>query len=215
MSTSAIEGFQANRVLHLSLDPFTNSTRGEVFETVISVRDNTALIASLEVVGDDTLLEGGDDATLRVTLDRAFDRDTTIRIVTTGTATLGTAALDGDYRITVNPVMLREGSISTETRLVTHDDSDQEPNETIILTLNADHDEQIIIGNESGVTLTIEDDDATVPSAPTGVSAVAGDRKIIVSWTAVPDADAGGRAITTYTATATGRCRYQYLYRNW
>ena len=73
-------------------------------------------------------------ATLRVTLDRAFDRDTTIRIVTTGTATLGTAALDGDYRITVNQVvMLREGSISTETRLVTHDDSDQEPNETIIL----------------------------------------------------------------------------------
>ena len=204
VSTSAIEGFQANRVLYLSFDPLTNSTRGEVFETVISVRDNTALIASLEVVGDDTLLEGGDDATLRVTLDRAFDRDTTIRIVTTGTATLGTAALDGDYRITVNPVMLREGSISTETRLVTHDDSDQEPNETIILTLNADHDEQIIIGNESGVTLTIEDDDATVPSAPTGVSAVAGDREIIVSWTAVPEADAGGRAITTYTATATG-----------
>ena len=204
VSTSAIEGFQANRFLYLSFVPLTNSTRGEVFETVISVRDNTALIASLEVVGDDTLLEGGDDATLRVTLDRAFDRDTTIRIVTTGTATLGTAALDGDYRIDVNPVMLREGSISTETRLVTHDDSDQEPNETIILTLNADHDEQIIIGNESGVTLTIEDDDATVPSAPTGVSAVAGNREIVVSWIAVPEADAGGRAITTYTATATG-----------
>ena len=54
------------------------------------------------------------------------------------------------------------------------------------------------------LTLTIEDNDATVPSAPTGVSAVAGNREIVVSWTAVPEADAGGSDITTYTATATG-----------
>ena len=46
--------------------------------------------------------------------------------------------------------------------------------------------------------------DATVPSAPTGVSAVAGNTSITVSWTAVPAADNGGSDITTYTATATG-----------
>ena len=47
--------------------------------------------------------------------------------------------------------------------------------------------------------------DATVPSAPTEVSAVAGDTvTIAVSWIAVLDADNGGSDITTYTATATG-----------
>ena len=46
--------------------------------------------------------------------------------------------------------------------------------------------------------------DATVPRAPTGVSAVAGNGEITVSWTAVPAADNGGSDITTYTATATG-----------
>ena len=45
--------------------------------------------------------------------------------------------------------------------------------------------------------------DATVPSAPTEVSAVAGNTTITVSWTAVLDADNGGSDITTYTATAT------------
>ena len=202
VSTSAIAGFQANQVLHLSLDPLTNSTRGEVFETVISIEDNTALFASLEVVGGNISLEEGSNATLQVTLDRTFNQDTTIRIVTEGAATSGTEALGGDYTIDVNPVMLREGSTSAETRLVTHDDSDQEPDETIILGLEANTDR--IIVNRAQLTLTIEDNDATVPSAPTGVSAVAGNREIVVSWTAVPEADAGGRAITTYTATATG-----------
>ena len=72
--------------------PLTNSTRGEVFETVISIEDNTALIASLEVVGvagKDINLEEGGSATLLVTLDRTFNQDTTIRIVTKGTATSG------------------------------------------------------------------------------------------------------------------------------
>ena len=44
--------------------------------------------------------------------------------------------------------------------------------------------------------------DATVPVTPTGVSAVAGDQQITVSWTALLGADTGGSAIETYTATA-------------
>ena len=67
----------------------TNSTPGAVSETVITAMDNDESIASLEVEGADTLLEGGDDATLRVTLDRALDRETTIQIVIRGTATGG------------------------------------------------------------------------------------------------------------------------------
>ena len=54
--------------------------------------------------------------------------------------------------------------------------------------------------------------DATVPVTPTGVSAVAGDGQITVSWTALSGADTGGRPIIAYTATAragtsTASCR--------
>ena len=55
--------------------------------TVISVENNDMSSASLEVVGvvgNDIRLEEGDNVTLRVTLDLAFDRATTIQIVTTG-----------------------------------------------------------------------------------------------------------------------------------
>ena len=140
----------------MSFDPLdANATRGAVSQTVISVRDNNMSIASLEIVENDTGLEeeGEDSATLRVTLDRSFDRVTTIQIETTGTATLG-----DDYRINDNPVEFPPGSTSAETTLVVIDDGLVEPEETIILRLKASN-EQIIIGNESSATLTIEDND--------------------------------------------------------
>ena len=147
---------QSTRKLSLSFDPLdANATRGAVSQTVISVRDNNMSIASLEIVENDTGLEeeGEDSATLRVTLDRSFDRVTTIQIETTGTATLG-----DDYRINDNPVEFPPGSTSAETTLVVIDDGLVEPEETIILRLKASN-EQIIIGNESSATLTIEDND--------------------------------------------------------
>ena len=108
-------------------------------------------IAGLEivgVVGDNIRLAEGDDVTLRVTLDRAFDQDVTIQIETAGTATTA------DYTITVNPVTLPIGSTSVNTRLmIIRDGDNQEPDETIILTLNADN-EQIRDG-EPGARLTL------------------------------------------------------------
>ena len=148
---------QSTRKLSLSFDPLDdNATPGTVPQTVISVRDNNVSNASLEIVENDTGLEEevrGDSVTLRVTLDRSFDRVTTIQIETTGTATLG-----GDYTITDNPVEFMPGSTSAETTLVVIDDGLVEPEETIILRLNASN-EQIIIDNESSATLTIEDND--------------------------------------------------------
>ena len=111
-------------------------------------------IAGLEIVGfvgDDIRLEEGANVTLRVTLDRAFDQDVTIQIETAGTATQGE---DEDYTITVNPVTLPIGSTSVNTRLmIIRDGDNQEPDETIILTLNADN-EQIRDG-EPGARLTL------------------------------------------------------------
>ena len=119
MSIPARNGPQETQELHLSFDlrDTTNSTPGTFSVAVISVEDDLAPIASLEVVGADTLLEGGDDATLRVTLDRAFDQETTIQIVTEGTATLGedyTIGGTGDNQVVTLPM----GSTSVETILV-------------------------------------------------------------------------------------------------
>ena len=140
----------------------TNSTPGTFSVAVISVEDDLAPIASLEVVGADTLLEGGDDATLRVTLDRAFDQETTIQIVTDGTATQGE---DRDYTITVNPVTLSANSTYAETTLKIIDDFEVEPDETIILRLDA-HNNQIIDDidlDREPLMLTIADND--IPAA--------------------------------------------------
>ena len=127
---------RSTRELSLSFNPINNSTRGTVFETVISIKDNDIPNASLEVVGfvgNNIRLEEGANVTLRVTLDRYFEEATTIRIVTTGTATLGT-----DYTIDVNPVELMAGRTSVKTQLMIPVDlDDQEPDETIILTLKA------------------------------------------------------------------------------
>ena len=150
--------------LSFNLLDTTNSTPGAVSETVITVMDNDGSIASLEVEGADTLLEGGDDATLRVTLDRALDRETTIQIVIEGNATQGVDYTIGNTDDNPIVVMLPADSTSVERTLTIIDDTQIDPNETIRLTLNADHDEQITIGNESGVTLTIGDNDLSVVS---------------------------------------------------
>ena len=147
---------QATRELRLSFDPLTNSTRGEVFVTVISIEDNAAPIAGLEVVGGIRLKEGGDSATLRITLDRTFNQDTTIRIVTAGTATTE------DYIININRLRLSAGSTYAETTLEVIDDMQVEADETIILMLVADND--LVIDDRSGaqLTLTIEDDELEI-----------------------------------------------------
>ena len=141
---------QATRELHLSLESLDteNSTPGAVYKTIISVKDDAAPIAGLEVVGGDIRLEEGANVTLRVTLDRPFGEVTNIQIETEGTATTA------DYTITVNPVTLSIGSTSVETRLmIIPDDNDQEPDETIILTLDAVNNQ--IIDDEPGVQLTL------------------------------------------------------------
>ena len=58
----------------------------------------------------------------------------------------------------------RENNTYAERTLKIIDDTQIDPNETIRLTLNADHDEQITIGGESDVTLTIRDNDLSVVS---------------------------------------------------
>ena len=149
---------QSTRELSLDFEvPDNNAKPGSTPKTVISVRDNDVSIASLEVVGNDTLLEGRDNATLRVTLSNVFDRETTIQIVIKEVPQ--TADRDDDYTIDDNPVTLPAGSMYVERTLTIIDDDLVEPAETIILTLEAGHNEQIITGNESSATLTIADDD--------------------------------------------------------
>ena len=150
---------RVTRELSLSINPLKNSTRGAVFETVISVKDNDVPIASLEVVGvvgvvgDDIRLKEGANVTLRVTLDRSFEQATTIQIVTAGTADLGE---DEDYTITDNPVELSTGNTSVETQLtILVDLDDQELDETIILTLKASNNLIIVDGSGAQLTLTI------------------------------------------------------------
>ena len=152
---------RSTRKLSLSFELLDdkNSTRGTVSETVISVGNNDVSSASLGVVGvagNDIRLGEGDNVTLRVTLDFAFDRATSIQIVIAGTATTE------DYTVAVEPVMLSAGNTYAERTLEVIDDTLVESDETIILTLEADHNEQIRDGAQ--LTLTIADNDVPVIS---------------------------------------------------
>ena len=144
---------RSTRELSLSFDPLNDSaTRGTVSQTVISVKDNDIPNASLEVVGvvgNDIRLEEEANVILRVTLDRSFEEITTIQIVTAGTATTE------DYTIADNPVELLIGNTSVETQLTIHVDDDQEPNKTIILTLEDSNNLIIVDRPEAKLTLTI------------------------------------------------------------
>ena len=151
---------RSTRELSLSFDSLNNAIPGATSKTVISVRDNDMSRASLEVVGNDIRLEGEgeDSATLRVTLDLAFDRETTIQIVITG----GTATLGKDYTINDNTVKFTPGSTSAETTLVVINDGQVEPDETIMLRLDTDNAQIIVNRPEAQLTLTIEDNDVPV-----------------------------------------------------
>ena len=192
---------QATRELSLSFDPLTNSTRGEVFVTVISIEDNAAPIASLEIVGGIRLKEGGDKTTLRITLDRAFNQDTTIRIVTTGTATTE------DYTININRLKLSAGSTYAETTLVVIDDMQVEANETIILTLEADTD--LIIDDESSATLTIEDNDVPAISFERDVYNIAEGTTGTVTLVAKPPPEVEARISLTALSGTVSDNEYQ------
>ena len=144
---------RSTRELSLSINPLNeNSIPGTVSETVISVVDNDVLNASLEVVVGNIHPEEGERVTLRVTLDDVYDRAVTIQIVNSGTAT------PEDYRISSNMVELRAGITFVDRTLRVIDDDLVEPDETIIFTLEADN-KQIVIDDESSVTLTIADND--------------------------------------------------------
>ena len=142
VSIPARTGFQGNLELHLSFDLLNpeNSTTGTVSVAVINIKDDSAPIASLEIMEGNSDLEerDSDSVTLRVTLDRVFDQETTIQIVTGGTATLGE-----DYTIDNQVVTLLRNNTSVETILEVINDNLVEPTETIILRLDA-HNNRII-----------------------------------------------------------------------
>ena len=205
VSISVRDDFQETRELRLSFSPLDdNSTPGTVSVAVISVEDNGVPIASLEVVGDAIVLEEGGSATLQVTLDRSFEQATSIRIVTTGE---GTATTE-DYRINGNLVELRAGSTFVETTLLVIEDDLVEPDETIILVLEA-HNERIIDTLPGAqLTLTIADNDVPaisfdpsdydIPEGTTGKVTLVTDQPPVVetaielttrSGTTVSDAD--------------------------
>ena len=201
---------QATRELRLSFDPLNkNSTRGEVFVTVIRVEDNAAPIASLEIVGGIRLEEEDRTrTTLQITLDRTFNQNTTIRIVTAGTATTE------DYTININRFMFLAGSTYAETTLVVNDDVQVEADETIILTLVADND--LIIDDRSGaqLTLTIEDNDVPVISFERDVYNIAEGTTGTVTLVAEPPPGVAARiSLTTLSGTISDN-EYQLIYYN-
>ena len=156
------EILQETRKLSVSFVPneIGSIKRGANSTATIIIQDNAAPIASLEVMGGNLRLTEGNESTLLVTLDRTFGDPVTIRIETTGTATLG-----NDYTIDNQVVTLPANSTSVETILVVNNDLEVELEETIILMLVADNNkiiDDLDLVDREPLILTIEGNDVPI-----------------------------------------------------
>ena len=94
------------------------------------------------------------------------------------------------------------GAARTRLAIRTVDDSVDEPDSVITVTLTAGQDAGYVVGSRSSATVTVSDDDepppvVTVPGPPTDLGArAAGESRIDLSWTA--PAETGGAAIVGY-----------------
>ncbi|MEK7747474.1 MAG: Calx-beta domain-containing protein, partial [Nitrospirota bacterium] len=96
--------------------------------------------------------ELGGDALFTITLDRKSGRDVMVTLAKSGTAS------PTDYTLSTTTITIPEGQLDGTVRAITIDDDDKEPNETIILTVNAADGGDLPI-TKPKATVTIADND--------------------------------------------------------
>ena len=150
---------------------------GAVGSATVTIEDNDTAVWSVAAVPA-RVVEGA-ASTVTVSVDKEFEVDQTITLAATG----GTAA-SGDYSLSSLSLTLVAGDTSVTASVTAVDDSDEESDETVVVT--ASHGD----GAVGSATVTIEDNDtAAVPvvSSASALSVVEGDT--VVATLSATDAD--------------------------
>ncbi|MBA3708609.1 MAG: hypothetical protein H0W83_07320, partial [Planctomycetes bacterium] len=130
----------------------TNGALGATTTNTTTITDNDGLPAVQFTSAAQSASEGAATITAVIQLSPVSGRAVTVPFTVTGTATSGT-----DYTITASPVVIAAGSTTANVVVTIINDTLDENNETVILTLNAPT--NATIGGQSSTTLTITDND--------------------------------------------------------
>lgn len=139
----------------VTLDTPTGADLGATTVHTATIEDNDVPTVSLDSAFQNADEDAG-TVSVTATLSAVTDVDVTIPFSVSGTATSGT-----DFTITTSPLVIPAGQTSADISVAIIDDSDDEPDETVVITLatpgNAD------LGTTIVHTLTIADNDEPVP----------------------------------------------------
>ena len=150
---------------------------GAVGSATVTIQDNDTAVWSV-VAGPARVVEGA-ASTVTVSVDKEFEVDQTITLAAGGTAA------SGDYSLSSSSLTLAAGDMSVTATVTAVDDSDEESDETVVVT--ASHGG----GAVGSATVTIEANDTPV-STDAALSSLA------LSGVSIGDFDAG---ITAYAAS--------------
>ena len=137
-----------------------------------------------------TVTEGGDThAVLKLKLSAPRATDTAVTVLTVG----GTASDNSDFTPGPHRVTIPAGDREATLRITILDDDFDENDEAFTVLINTGSlPTGVTAGTPSQATVTIRDDDAP-PPAPAGLTAEAGDRRVVLAWTyAPPEVDRTG-----------------------
>ena len=186
---SDVEG---SETVTLTLANGAGYTVGTSSVHTVTITDNDVPTVTL-AVSSETIAENGGTSTLTVTLSAAPASAITIPITVGGTATIGSS---NDFTLSAMSVMFPTSGAGATTQTVTItgvDDSADDNDETIILSVDVSSIVGVDAGATTSVTVTITDDD-NAPTDPTVT--------LSVSPATISEADVSTTATLTVTLSA-------------
>ncbi len=188
---------EADETIDVTLSDPTNATLGTPFGAVVTIVDDDPQPSVAFSQAAFTKGEGSGTAEIEVVLSAASGRVVTVDYTTSD----GTATAGSDYAATSGTLSFAPGQVSAIIELAILDDAQDEPDETVNLTLS--NPSNATLGATSSTVLTIEDNDPrpTVAFSQAGISQDEGGGTAAIE---VVLSAASGRVVTVNYATSDG-----------
>jgi len=188
---------EANETIVVTLGTPTNATLGAATVHTYTITDDDAAPTVAFTVGSSTSAESVAAVTLTVNLSAASGQTVTVPFTVTGTATGGGT----DFSIAASPLTFAAGTTSRTIAITVVNDTLDEPNETIVVTLGAPT--NATLGTTTAHTSTITDDDATPTVAFAAASSSGAEATAAVNLTVTLSAASGQTVTVPFTVTGT------------
>ncbi len=145
---------EEDETIILTMGTPVNATRGVPYVHTITILTASGLPIVNFQVASQSVLENVGSATVRIVLSNAWSQPVVVPFTVGGTATQGAG---NDYTITASPVTIPAGSVIADVVILVNNDSMDEPDETVVLTMG--NPTNGVKGTTSVHTLTIIDND--------------------------------------------------------